>query len=166
MKKVKTKVDLKKQKNVEENIRQYSSMGIEELLLAFNTTENGITSLQIEELKDEYDKNIIVVGRKNTLFRRLIHSLINPFNLILLIIAIITFVLDVLLEDTPDYIPVIIILSLVLISSVVSFIQGEKSNSAREKLTKLISNKADVLRDGKLKEIDMEDILQIGRAHV
>lgn len=159
MKKVKTKVDLKKQKNVEENIRQYSSMGIEELLLAFNTTENGITSLQIEELKDEYDKNIIVVGRKNTLFRRLIHSLINPFNLILLIIAIITFVLDVLLEDTPDYIPVIIILSLVLISSVVSFIQGEKSNSAREKLTKLISNKADVLRDGKLKEIDMEDIL-------
>ncbi len=160
MKKRNIRVDLNKQRDVEKNIRHFSELSTDKLLQTFNTSsEKGISSIQVEHLEEKYDKNIIVIGYKNTMFRRLIKSLINPFNLILLFIAAITFVLDVALEEKPDYITVIIILALVLVSSIVSFIQGEKSNKATEELTKMIRNQCDVIRDGKLIEIDMEDVL-------
>lgn len=160
MKKTKKRVGLNKQNNVEQNIRHYSEMSTDKLLQTFSTSsEKGLNNAQVNHLEEKYEKNIIVIGHKNTIFRRLIKSLINPFNLILLFIAAIIFILDVALEDNPDYITVIIILALVLISSIVSFIQGEKSNTATEELTKMISNKCDVVRDGKLIEVDMEDVL-------
>ena len=160
MNKRKLNVVLKQQNNVEQNIRHFSEISTDKLFEIFNTSfEKGISHTQVNDLKEQYEKNIIVIGRKNTMLRRLIKSLINPFNLILLFIASIIFILDVALEENPDYITVVIILALVLISSTVSFIQGEKSNTATEALTKMIRNKCDVVRDGKLIEIDMEDVL-------
>lgn len=151
--------NLENQNHVEEVIRNYSEMPLDDLYKIFNTTEEGLSKSQLIDLEDEHDKNVITIGRKNTKFSRILKALINPFNIILIFIAAIIYILDVVLGEQPDYITVIIILSLVLISSVVSFIQGEKSNEATEQLTKLISNKADVLRDGVLTEILMEDIL-------
>src|SRR5690554_3017876 len=100
MKKRNIRVDLNKQNNVEKNIRHFSELSTSKLLETFNTSsEKGISSIQVEYLEEKYDKNIIVIGHKNTMFRRLIKSLINPFNLILLFIAAITFILDVALEE-------------------------------------------------------------------
>jgi len=163
MKKNKVKeVMLEEQKEVEEEIRKYSELDLDALYEEFHTSKDGISKSQLIDLEEEHDKNIITIGRKNTKFTRLLKALINPFNVILMFIAAVTFLLDVVLENNPadrDYVTVIIIVALVLISSAVSFIQGEKSNEATEQLTKLISNKADVLRDGVLTEILMEDIL-------
>ena len=83
MKKRNIRVDLNKQRDVEKNIRHFSELSTEKLIQTFNTSyEKGISSIQVEHLKEKYDKNIIVIGHKNTMFRRLINSLINPFNLI------------------------------------------------------------------------------------
>lgn len=163
MKQKRTKrVNMHKQQNVEQNIRKYANMALPELYDQFETKETGLSKSQLMRLDDKYDKNIIEVGKKNTRFRRLLKAFINPFNLILIFIAIVTFILDVLLAtnfEERDYLTVIIIITLVIVSSIVAFIQGEKSNTATEQLTNLISNKADVLRDGVLTEISMEDIL-------
>jgi len=162
VKKERKRIDLKKQNEVEANIRKYANLPIEELYEQFNTSSAGLKEDQLEDLKDKYDKNVIEIGKKNTRFRRLINSIINPFNIILLLIAFVTFLLDVILvpvKEERDFLTVIIIIALVLISAIVAFIQGEKSNKATEQLTSLISNKADVLRDGKLIEVLMEDIL-------
>ncbi|MCD8277046.1 magnesium-translocating P-type ATPase, partial [Enterocloster citroniae] len=72
---------------------------------------------------------------------------------------VITLFTDVVYSQHPDYVTVSIVLLLVAVSSLVAFIQGERSNSAAEKLSNMISNKADVLRDGKQAEIPMEDIV-------
>lgn len=155
-------VSIENQHEVEENLRRFSDVEINELYEQFHTSKDGLSKSQLIDLEDEHEKNIITVGRKNTRFSRLLKALINPFNIILMFIAVVTFILDVVLEKNAadrDYITVIIIVALVLISSAVSFVQGEKSNEATEQLTKLISNKADVLRDGILTEILMEDVL-------
>ena len=81
------------------------------------------------------------------------------FNIVLLIIAVITLFTDVIYSQHPDYVTVCIILFLVIVSSLVAFVQGERSNSAAEKLSKMISNKADVLRDGVQTEIPIEDVV-------
>lgn len=156
------KIDLEHQKEVEDNIRKYSNMPLEDLFVEFETSRDGISKSQLIDLEDQHDKNIIEVGKKNTKIRRFFNAVINPFNVILIFIAAVTFLMDVILTTNPaekDYITVIIIISLVIVSSIVSYIQGEKSNDATEQLTSLISNKADVLRDGVLTEILMEDIL-------
>lgn len=147
------------QKAVEEKLRKYSTIELNTLYEQFNTSITGISKSQLMDLEDEFGKNIITTGKKNTWLHRLLNAVINPFNIILLIIALVTFVLDVLLEDSPDYITVTIIVSLVLISTIVSFVQGEKSNEATKQLIKLISNKADVIRDNVLQEILIEDIM-------
>lgn len=58
-----------------------------------------------------------------------------------------------------DYLTFTIILSLVFLSSLVAFVQSQRSNAAAEKLSKMITNKASVQRDGKLVEIPMDEIV-------
>lgn len=162
MKKDRKIIDLKKQKEVESNIRKYANLPIEELFEQLSTSGGGLKEEQLEVLKTKYDKNVIKIGKKNTRFRRLINAIINPFNIILLLIAFVTLLLDVILvpvKEERDFLTVIVIIVLVLISAIVAFIQGEKSNKATKQLTSLILNKADVLRDDKLVEVLMEDIL-------
>ncbi|HKL95205.1 MAG TPA: magnesium-translocating P-type ATPase [Haploplasma sp.] len=160
MKKDKMIIDTNK-RNVENELRRYAKIPLDDVYLEYKTSINGLNPVDVDDLATEYGKNVITLGRKNTKFRRLISSIINPFNVILLIIAVITFVFDVLLasKGQEDYLTFIIIIVLVFVSSLVAFIQAEKSNDATEKLTKMISNRADVIRNGVHIEVLMEDVL-------
>lgn len=59
----------------------------------------------------------------------------------------------------PDWATVLVIIGLVLVSSVISFIQSERSSAAAAKLSAMISNKADVLRNGVYTELNMAQIV-------
>ncbi len=147
------------QHNIEENLIEMAYMKEPILFNRLETSTAGHTDAMAEELLDEYGKNIITTGRKNTLFRRLMDSIVNPFNIVLIVIALVTYIVDVVNQERPDYLTIFIILGLILISSLISFIQGEKSNAAAEKLSDLVTNYADVLRSGKYVSIHMEDIV-------
>lgn len=143
----------------EETLRSYSFLAEEELFASLSATRPGLTGEEAESRLDSFGKNVITTGNKNTPMHRLREAVINPFNIILLFIAGITYFTDVAMASQPDYLTVIIIISLVLLSSTVAFIQSQRSDSAAESLSKLISNKADVWRDGKLIEIPMEEVV-------
>ncbi|WP_207636347.1 magnesium-translocating P-type ATPase [Desulfosporosinus youngiae] len=149
----------KNKHDTEVKLHSYAFLTAEELFSHLSTTQAGLTSEEAENRQAEFGKNVITVGNKNTLLHRLREAVVNPFNLILLLIAIITYFTDVVASSRPDYLTVIIILSLVLLSSLVAFIQSQRSNAAAEKLSKMISNKADAWRDGKLTEIPMDEIV-------
>lgn len=158
----KTKISKEIQKNrleTEANIRNFAFLTQEELFGNLSAKQAGFTQEEAEERQDEFGKNIITVGIKNTLFHRIKDSIINPFNIILLVIAAITLFTDVISSSQPDYNTVIIILAMVVLSGLVAFIQSERSNSAAESLSKRISNKADVWRDGKLESIEMDEVV-------
>ena len=156
----KSKIVEEKKDQTEKLIRFYAEVKWETI---FEELETGITGLHAntaEERLEEEGKNKIVTNNKDTVGRRLADAIINPFNIVLLIIAGITFFTDVIFSDKPDYLTVIIMLSLVAISSGVAFYQSQKSSKASEELFKMISNKVDVYRDGDRIEIDLEDVVR------
>ena len=146
---------------IENEIRRLSKASIIEVYQEFNSSKKGLNPVDVEDIIEIYGKNIISSAKKNTKLSRLLNSIINPFNVILLIIAIVTIIFDVILASPgeQDYLTFIIIIILVSVSSILAFIQAEKSNDATEKLTKMISNRADVIRNGNQIEVLIEDIL-------
>lgn len=146
-------------RDTESKLRSYAFTATDELLASFSTSRTGLSSEEAESRQIEYGKNVITTGKQNTVLHRLREAVVNPFNVILLIIAVITYFTDVILSLKPDYLTFSIILSLVFISSAVAFVQSQRSNAAVEKLSKMISNKADVWRDGKLTEIPLDRVV-------
>lgn len=151
----------KKQKQdlLETRLHEFALMPAQSLYQELETTDKGLTSNTAQERLEDSGKNVITTDRKNTTLYRFLNALINPFNIILLIIAAITYFTDVVMAIRPDYVTVIIIIALVFLSSLVAFIQGERSNSAAESLTKMVSNKAHVWRDGNLSEIPLDEVV-------
>lgn len=148
-----------KSKEIETKLKQYSKMNKERLFTEYKTSDKGLSIIDIEEKIEEYGNNIIEFKNKNTALYRLKEAFINPFNIVLIIVAIVTFITDVVLATKKDYATFIIIISTVIISAVISFFQQTKSDKAAQKLKKMISNKIDVIRDGKQTIVDDQNIV-------
>lgn len=149
----------KNKHDTEGKLRSYAFLTTADLFADLSVTQAGLTSEEAENRQDTFGKNTITAGNKNTALRRLREAVVNPFNVILLLIAAITYFTDVVTSPKPDYLTVTIIISLVLLSSLVAFVQNQRSNAAAEKLSKMISNKADVWRDGKLIDIALDEVV-------
>lgn len=148
-----------RQKVVEENLKRYSNLDIEELFKEYKTSYSGISIIELDDRLEEYGKNIIDTKNNNSLINRLKEAFINPFNMVLILVAIITFITDVVIPTKKDYATFILIVATVIISAIISFIQQVKSDKAAKKLQKMISNKIDVIRDDVLSIVDDEDIV-------
>lgn len=157
--KTRSKQIQKNQYDTELKLRSYAFLTEKELFAKLSSDHGGLVNQEAENKQDEFGKNVITIGNKNTIRHRLVEAVINPFNVILLLVAVVTYFTDVVASKKPDYLTVIIILSLVFLSSLVAFVQSQRSNAAAEKLSKMISNKASVWRDGKLLEIPMDEIV-------
>lgn len=143
----------------EAKLRSCAFLVPEDLFTLLSASQSGLTNNEVENRQDEFGRNVITIGNKNTLPHRLREAVINPFNFILLLVAVVTYFTDVVASKKPDYLTVIIILSLVFLSSSVAFVQSQRSNAAAEKLSQMISNKADVWRDEKLADIPMDEVV-------
>ena len=149
-----------KQKNAcEEVLRRYAFMDEAELFTLLETSTQGISVAHAHEMLEEVGPNVIVVGKEKGTFGRLLEAFVNPFNLVLFLVAVITFVTDVVLSSVADFTTSLIIIALIIISSAIAFFQGERSNNAAASLSKMISNKADVWRDGVLTEIHIDEVV-------
>lgn len=156
MKKVKINEN---QKNTESLLKENSKLKLEKLLQNYNTSLEGISIVELDDRIEEFGKNIIDIKENNTLIHRLKESIINPFNIVLLIVAAITFVTDVIVAAQKDYATFLLIVSTILISSIISFKEQTKSNNAARKLKKMITNKMEVIRDGVQDTVDIENIV-------
>ena len=146
-------------KNTEKLILDSSKLNIDKLLKKYNTSLNGISKTEVEERIEQYGKNIIEIKEQNTIWHRLKEAFINPFNIVLMIVAVITFITDVVLASQKDYATFILIVSTVFISAVISFNEQTKSDNAARKLKKMITNKMDVIRDGNQIVVDIENVV-------
>lgn len=143
----------------ETKLRSCAFLAPEDLFSLLSAPQSGLTNSEAENRQEEFGRNVITIGNKNTLLHRLREAVINPFNVILLLVAVVTYFTDVVASKKPDYLTVIIILSLVFLSSFVAFVQSQRSNAAAEKLSQMISNKADVWRDETLADIPMDEVV-------
>ena len=134
-------------------------MSLENIFKEFNTSLNGLSFEEVEDKKEKYGNNILDLKNNNTIWNRIKEVFINPFNLVLIFVAIVTFFTDVVIPEKKDYLTFILISSTIIISAMISFFQQTNSDNAVKKLKKMISNKIEVIREGKQTTIDVEEIV-------
>lgn len=150
---------LEKQKIVEKDIRENSKLELKKLFEKLKTSVNGISIVDLEDKQEEYGKNTIEVKNNNTILKRLKDAFINPFNIVLIIVSIITLFTDVIIASEKDYATFILIVTIIFISAIISFREQTKSDNAVKKLQKMITNKIIVVRDEVPAEVDVENIV-------
>ena len=138
---------------------ELSGMDQKALFAKYQTDEEGLDPVQASDRLEEYGRNIIDFGNEKNLAVRIKDALINPFNIVLLVVAAITFVTDVVMADEPSFATFIMLVAVIIISATISFVQEEKSNNAAKKLQGMITNKLDVIRNGVETEISIEEIV-------
>ena len=148
-----------KVKEIEKKLLANSKASEEELFKKFDSSRDGISKVNIDELLDKYGKNTIETANKKTTLNRIKDAIINPFNIVLIIVAIVTFITDVVIATNKDYVTFSLILIIVFISAIISYVQETKSDNAANKLKKMISNKVDVIRDEIQEVVDVENII-------
>lgn len=146
-------------KEMESNLIKYSHKEINKVFEQLKTEIDGLNQVEVDERLEEYGKNIIDIATNNRLAKKVEEAIINPFNVVLIIVAIVTFLTDVIFSNTPSYATFIMLLIIVCVSGIISFIQSEKSNNAAKKLQKMITNKVDVIRNGIVTEVNIEEIV-------
>ncbi len=138
---------------------QSSLMAVYEQL---DSSEKGKTAEQVKAAESAYVNNVITYDKDNTLLKRLFESFINPFTLILIVLALVSFFTDVVAAGPgeKDYTTVIIIIVMVLIAGVLRFVQETRSGNAAEKLLEMIETTANIERiETGPKEIPLDEIV-------
>ena len=82
-------------------IRKYAYREPAQIYKDIGASPDGLSPEQVDTMREKYGANSFA-GRKNdTMFRRVRRAFINPFNVILFILGIISLVTDVFLASHP-----------------------------------------------------------------
>lgn len=141
------------------NISKYATMDLNAVIDIFKTQNEGLTTKEVDSRLEEFGPNQISEGYKDTVWSRLFEAIINPFSIILIVIAVITFITDIVIPVEKDYFTFVIIILLVFVSSMISFMQSQSSSRAVAELTNQVKNTSHVYRGGKLIEIPQDQVV-------
>jgi len=119
----------------------FSHQTIEELFTTFQTSYEGLSRIQTEELLHVYGTNEFTKEKKKTIFRKVIEALIEPMTVILIIASLLSFFI------IQDPLEAFAILGVVIINTVISLFQEGKAEKAAEELKKILSPQCKVIRN-------------------
>lgn len=142
---------------------QNASKQDEKLVFAMlETSEEGITKVTADERRLKFGPNEVQHQKAPRWYKQLLKAFANPFIYILIIIAGVSYLIDVWFAspEEKDFKTVIVVSIMVLISVLLRFIQEFRSNSAAEKLKSMVKTTATVLRKfiGK-KELSISELV-------
>ena len=132
---------------------------IKALMESYGNTENGFDEEKVELMRDEYGVNIISQHKKDSLFKRLIEAFVNPFTVVLFLLAAISAFTDIVFASEKDFTAVVIVISMITISGILRFVQETRSNNASEQLKAMINTTTSVMRDGQRIEIPLDEVV-------
>ena len=148
-------------KTTKERLAASIQTPLKDSLAFYHTSLKGLNQEQVEENRDLYGENTITKGQEDSIFKKIYESIINPFTIILLVIAFISLVTNVWLAKPGQEDPTtsIIIVVLILISGGIRFVQELRSDKATTNLSKMIVNTATVIRDGLEQELPIDELV-------
>ena len=143
------------------NYETMSQMPIESVFGKYDSSKSGVSNQQASDLREEYGENVISHTKKTPLIVQILKAYFTPFTIVLIILAIISFMTDYVLVSPAerDLTGVIIIVVMVTLSGTMTLIQSVKSNNAAEKLGNLVKLTATVVRKGKEDELPIEELV-------
>ncbi len=132
----------------QDRLRYLASLSPQDVLVELNSSKSGLTPEQVESSRLEHGPNEVVSEVKHSWVSRILDEFKDPFTLILLAIAVISFITDVVAasEQDKNYTTPLIIIALVLISATMRFVQETKSGNAARALAQTIKTRCVVER--------------------
>ncbi len=137
------------------------SLKIENIFEKLQTKRSGLTTEEATDRIKKYGYNDFGKSKGSSFLKILISQFENWLTLILVIASIISFALG-------EHIDSLVIIALVVLSALFGFIQEYKAEKTLLKLKRYIKNRALVFRDGRLIQVDHNEIVpgDIVRLHI
>ena len=137
----------------------WQTMRKDEVLKKLDTNEKlGLSEEEVLKRRKEYGNNVLQEKKKESIFVKFFKQF-NDFMIIILIIASIISALVSKMQGENDYFDSIIIIAIVVLNAVMGVVQEAKAEKSIESLKKMTPQKAKVVRDGKSKEVNAEDLV-------
>lgn len=139
-------------------------LNVEEFKNKYKISETGLTQATAEERIKNLGFNQIKQAKPKRWYNYFFASLFSPFNSILLGISFILVYTDIILPEHPSPANIIVIAILIIVSTLLEFIEVYRSNNAAEKLKEIVETTSIVIRNGKeikvpVKEVTIGDIV-------
>ncbi len=129
-----------------EKLLEFSVMETEASLDKMKSFRQGLSRAEVERRQSDFGLNVISHKKSDSLFKRLLKAFVNPFTVVLFVLATLSLFTDVILADDKNPRSVILITSMVLLSGVLRFVQESRSNKAADKLKAMVHTTAMVER--------------------
>ena len=142
-------------------IKKYAYREAAQIYKEIGASSDGLSREQVEEMREQYGANSFAERKNDTMVCRLRRAFINPFNIILFILGIISLVTDVLIASdfARNASTAIIIFTMILISGAIRLVQELRAKNAAQQLDRLIHESITVRRGGELIEIPAEKLV-------
>jgi Mg2+-importing ATPase len=130
----------------------YWSLAAESLMATLHTSKTGLQQTDADNLIKQYGPNALKAKQQTTALGLLLRQFKSPLVLILIFAAIVSAFLG-------EWTDAIIVLSVVLGSTMLGFIQEYRASNAIEKLRLQVTIKSNILRDGKPQLLPSEQVV-------
>lgn len=152
------------------NLIHASNTDIENLLKEYKNTFQGYSEENVEIQRENFGENLITHIKTDSMLKRFVNAFVNPFTIVLFILATISTFTDVIFVASTDrnFTTVIIVMTMVIISGTIRFVQEARSNKSSEQLGAMVKTTIAVerLETGKteipLSEVVVGDIVHLG----
>ncbi|CCX38799.1 magnesium-importing ATPase [Clostridium sp. CAG:1013] len=152
---------MKSDRTIHGRVLDYAYMDTDTLYRDFDISDQGYNDEQAEESRVRYGKNVLSGRASDTVLYRLRRAFINPFTVILFLLAVISFFTDVVLESnfSRNITTAAITLCMLLIGGIVRFIQELRAKRIADRLTKMISSTVLVLRNSRWTKMSSTELV-------
>ena len=145
-------------------VERAAVLSVDDLFCKYRTGFCGISHKTASDLRERLGANVVTQQKPRPVVLRFLSCFVSPFTLVLIALAVVSFVADVWLAapDARDASTVVIIATMVLVSGLLDFYQSEHGQSEASALANSVDATCCVVRtdDGDAgREVPFEDLV-------
>ena len=133
-------------------MKNWYSKEVNEIYNILNVDEKGLSSNEANKRLEKYGKNTLPKPKKDSVFKIFFNEFKDPIVLLLIVAIVASFVVG-------EIVDAIAIIFIVLVDVLMGTYQENKANNIADALSKLVTVKSKVLRDGEVTSVDSEDLV-------
>ncbi|MBU3694598.1 MAG: HAD-IC family P-type ATPase [Rhodocyclaceae bacterium] len=134
------------------DLRQLAQAPVEGLLAQMGARPGGLSGTEARERLRRFGPNTPRLARRQPALLQVLRRLASPLPLLLITLAGVSWL-------TGETRGAAVILAMVLLSTLLGWVQERRSSRAAERLRAMVSTRATVLRDGRAVELDVAEIV-------
>ena len=133
-------------------MNNWHSLDIKEVYERTGSSPNGLTNNQVKEKLEKDGKNILPEKEKDSVLKIFLSQFYSTIVIVMIFAAIISFAIGEIVDG-------IAILIIILVDAIFGTIQEKHAGKEADSLKKLLTVKATVIREGKERVIDAENLV-------